>query len=140
MHLLSLLKANVKLFVRNLKNLKHFFKLSHPKIQQVRYMLCLLTPPPPTFQQPPPPPHTHPNFPPRQCYSCGSTAHLQRNCDRKPPFRGSGRALRGSYRYPGNHAARPACLSRNNQPDIVTCFNCGGLGHLAGQCPSPPLN
>ena len=27
-----------------------------------------------------------PNFPPRRCYSCGSTSHLQRNCDRRPPI------------------------------------------------------
>ena len=68
-----------------------------------------------------------PNFLPRRCYSCGSTAHLQRNCDRRPPIRARGRTRGGGY--PNNRAARTS--------DTITCFNCSGLGHFAGQCPSP---
>ena len=68
-----------------------------------------------------------PNFPPRRCYSCGSVAHLQRNCDRRPPIRGRGRTHGGGY--PNNSAARTS--------NTITCFNCGGLGHFAGQWPSP---
>ena len=87
--------------------------------------------PPPTQQSPhrsqrPP----SPNFPSRRCYSCGSTAHVQRNCDCRPSIRGRGRPFGGGY--PNNRAARTS--------NTITCFNCCGLGHFACQRPSAPLN
>ena len=36
-----------------------------------------------------------PNFPSRRCYSCKSTAHVQRNCDRRLSIRGRGRPFGG---------------------------------------------
>ena len=34
--------------------------------------------------------HTTSSWTPPKCFTCGSTLHLQRNCDRAPPFRGRG--------------------------------------------------
>lgn len=66
---------------------------------------------------------------PPKCYTCGSTSHLQRNCDRAPPFHGRGRGKGCFYR---------GAFRRRTQAPI--CSNCGGVGHVANQCPSPHLN
>ena len=70
---------------------------------------------------------------PRKCFSCGSTTHLQRDCIRAPPGRGRGRRQGRSYRSGPNNQFSKAQGS-------MTCFNCGGVGHVASQCSSPRLN
>ena len=70
---------------------------------------------------------------PRKCFPCGSTSHLQRDCSRALPMRGRGRRQGRSYRSaPNSHFGKAQ--------GSITCYNCGGVGHVASQCSSPRLN
>lgn len=45
---------------------------------------------------------------PQACFTCGDTAHLNRDCPNKPP--------------------------REPKQDDRSCYNCGGVGHLSKDC------
>lgn len=47
-----------------------------------------------------------------QCYSCGETGHIKRDC---PKYQGD---RQGERRDQSN----------------VKCYNCGGFGHMSRQC------
>lgn len=117
-------RPNSNHFIQNLKNLKRHSKRRQFNNHQVRLHAV-------SFKSPPT------SSPPQQCYSCGSTTHLQRNCDCKPPFRGKGRNHRESRT--SSHDVRSSQPPRSTR-QYITYFNCGGLGYFAAQCPSLPLN
>ncbi len=72
----------------------------------------------------------------RRCFGCDSTAHLLRDCDRRPPTRGRGGSLHGRYRVPTHGRGRASLPSQST----ITCYNCGGRGHRKVDCSSPHLN
>ena len=77
---------------------------------------------------------SNPSLPTCQCFSCGSTTHLRRQSSRAPPVRGRERSRgRGDLHHSGPRS--PLGRAQNS----ITCYNCGGRGHIATSCLSPHL-
>lgn len=64
----------------------------------------------------------------RQCYSCGQTDHVAKDC----PKRTGAEVAQQQHRQPPRQG-------RQGDRDHIICFNCRGRGHMSRQCPSNAL-